>query len=83
MVMPVSMILLMYVILYILLYDFNKLTILYIHVHISLISPQPWTQQTAIEKDNCISLHGIVKTLNIIDNLAFLSKDTIIHFNKF
>ena len=38
MAMPVNMILVMYVILCILSYDFNKLTILYIHVHISLIS---------------------------------------------
>ena len=34
--MPVSMILVMYVILCILSYDFNKLTMLYIHVHISI-----------------------------------------------
>ena len=36
MAMPVSMILVMYVILCILSYDFNKLTMLYIHVHISI-----------------------------------------------
>ena len=36
--MPVNMILVMYVILCILSYDFNKLTMLYIEVHISLIS---------------------------------------------
>ena len=35
MAMPVNMILVMYVILCILSYDFNKLTMLYIHVHIS------------------------------------------------
>ena len=35
MAMPVNMILVMYVILCILPYDFNKLTMLYIHVHIS------------------------------------------------
>ena len=35
MVMPVNMILVMYVILCILSYDFNKFTMLYIHVHIS------------------------------------------------
>ena len=34
--MPLNMILAVYVIPYILSYDFNKLTILYIHVHISL-----------------------------------------------
>ena len=34
--MPVNMILVMYVILCILSYDFNKLTMLYIHVHISI-----------------------------------------------
>ena len=34
--MPLNMILLVYVIPCILSYDFNKLTILYIHVHISL-----------------------------------------------
>ena len=34
MAMPVNMILVMYVILCILSYDFNKLTMLYIHVHI-------------------------------------------------
>ena len=34
--MPVNMILIMYVILCILSYDFNKLTLLYIHVHISI-----------------------------------------------
>ena len=33
MAMPVNMILVMYVILCILSYDFNKLTMLYIHVH--------------------------------------------------
>ena len=38
MAMPVNMILVMYVILSILSYDFNKLTMLYIDVHISLIS---------------------------------------------
>ena len=37
MAMPVNMILVMYVILCILSYDFNKLTMLYIHVHISLL----------------------------------------------
>ena len=37
MAMPVNMILVMYVILCILSYDFNKLTMLYIDVHISLI----------------------------------------------
>ena len=36
MAMPVSNILVMYVILCILSYDFNKLTMLYIHVHISI-----------------------------------------------
>ena len=36
MAMPVNMILVMYVILCILSYDFNKLTMLYIHVHISI-----------------------------------------------
>ena len=36
MAMPVTMILVMYVILCILSYDFNKLTMLYIHVHISI-----------------------------------------------
>ena len=36
MAMPVNMILVMYVILCILSYDFNKLTLLYIHVHISI-----------------------------------------------
>ena len=36
--MPVNIILVMYVILCILSYDFNKLTMLYIHVHISLTS---------------------------------------------
>ena len=36
MAMPVSMILVMYVILCILSYDFNKLTMLYKHVHISI-----------------------------------------------
>ena len=36
MAMPVNMILVMYVILCILPYDFNKLTMLYIHVHISI-----------------------------------------------
>ena len=36
--MPVNMILVLYVILCILSYDFNKLTMLYIDVHISLIS---------------------------------------------
>ena len=36
MAMPVSMILVMYVIQCILSYDFNKLTMLYIHVHISI-----------------------------------------------
>ena len=36
MTMPVNMILVMYVILCILSYDFNKLTMLYIHVHISI-----------------------------------------------
>ena len=36
MAMPVNMILFMYVILCILSYDFNKLTMLYIHVHISI-----------------------------------------------
>ena len=35
MAMPVNMILVVYVILCILSYDFNKLTMLYIHVHIS------------------------------------------------
>ena len=35
MAMPVNMILVIYVILCILSYDFNKLTMLYIHVHIS------------------------------------------------
>ena len=35
MAMPVNMILVMYVILCILSYDFNKLTMLFIHVHIS------------------------------------------------
>ena len=35
MAMPVNMILVMYVILCILSYDFNKLAMLYIHVHIS------------------------------------------------
>ena len=35
--MPVNMFLVMYVILCILSHDFNKLTMLYIHVHISLI----------------------------------------------
>ena len=34
--MPVNMILVLYVILCILSYDFNKLTMLYIHVHISI-----------------------------------------------
>ena len=38
MAMPVNMILVMYVILCILSYDFNKLTLLYIGVHLSLIS---------------------------------------------
>ena len=38
MAMPVNMILVMYVILCILSYDFNKLPMLYINVHISLIS---------------------------------------------
>ena len=38
MAMPVNMILVMYVILFILSYDFNKLAMLYIDVHISLIS---------------------------------------------
>ena len=38
MAMPVNMILVMYVILCILSYDFNKLIMLYINVHISLIS---------------------------------------------
>ena len=38
MAMPVNMILVMYVILCILSYDFNKLPMLYIDVHISLIS---------------------------------------------
>ena len=37
MAMPVNMILAMYVILCILSYDFNKLTMLYIHVHISVL----------------------------------------------
>ena len=37
MAMPVNMILVMYVILCILSYDFNKFTMLYIHVHISLL----------------------------------------------
>ena len=36
MAMPVNMILVMYVILCILSYNFNKLTMLYIHVHISV-----------------------------------------------
>ena len=36
MAMPVNMILVVYVILCILSYDFNKLTMLYIHVHISI-----------------------------------------------
>ena len=36
MAMPVNMILAMYVILCILSYDFNKFTMLYIHVHISI-----------------------------------------------
>ena len=36
MAMPVNMFLVMYVILFILSYDFNKLTMLYIHVHISI-----------------------------------------------
>ena len=36
MAMPVNMILVMYVILCILSYDFNKLTMLYIHVHTSI-----------------------------------------------
>ena len=36
MAMPVNMILVMYVILCILSYDFSKLTMLYIHVHISI-----------------------------------------------
>ena len=36
MAMPVNMILVMYVILCILSYDFNKFTMLYIHVHISI-----------------------------------------------
>ena len=36
MAMPVNMILVMFVILCILSYDFNKLTMLYIHVHISI-----------------------------------------------
>ena len=36
MAMPANMILVMYVILCILSYDFNKLTMLYIHVHISI-----------------------------------------------
>ena len=36
MAMPVNMILVMYVILCILSYDFNKLTMLYIHAHISI-----------------------------------------------
>ena len=36
MAMPVNMILVMYVILCILSYDFNKITMLYIHVHISI-----------------------------------------------
>ena len=36
MTMPVNMILVMYVILCILSFDFNKLTMLYIHVHISI-----------------------------------------------
>ena len=34
--MPVNMILVMYVILCILSYDFNKFTMLYIHVHLSI-----------------------------------------------
>ena len=38
MAMPVNMVLFMYAILCILTYDFNKLTMLYIDVHISLIS---------------------------------------------
>ena len=38
MAMPVNMILVIYVILCILSYDFTKLTMLYIDVHISLIS---------------------------------------------
>ena len=37
MAMPVNMILVMYVVLCILSHDFNKLTMLYIHVHISLL----------------------------------------------
>ena len=37
MAMPPNMILVVYHTMYIVLYDFNKLTFLYIHVHISLL----------------------------------------------
>ena len=38
MAMPPNMILVVYHTMYIVIYDFNKLTFLYIHVHISLIT---------------------------------------------
>ena len=77
MAMPVNMILVVYDILCILSYDFNKLTMLYIHVHISssmtnksgltfFLSIKYLSGTTPIDKDvlqEGVSHHTVVKVL--------------------
>ena len=74
MAMPVNMILVMYVILCILSYDFNKLTMLYIHVHISIsmTNKSGLTFFLSIKYLSvCIHLLMLQKTLNPMSIIVY------------
>ena len=76
MAMAVNMILVMYVILCILSYDFNKLTMLYIHVHISI----------SMTNKSGLTFFLSIKYLSVCmyEHLAtFISKRNGRHYNVF
>ena len=73
MAMPVNMILVIYVILCILSYDFNKLTMLYIHVHISssMTNKSGLTFFLSIKYLSVCLYRNTIKTRDIFDTNMF------------
>ena len=74
MAMPVNMILVMYVILCILSYDFNKLTMLYIHVHISI----PMTNKSGLTF--FLSIKYLSVCLSVCHQLNIYTAYKLLHY---
>ena len=72
MAMPVNMILVMYVILCILSYDFSKLTMLYIHVHISI----------SMTNKSGLTFFLSIKYLSVCGNVASVLKAPFISYSR-